>query len=99
MEQPFVFDYTCDDCATPFCERILVMNLALDYEDSQYCLSCLCKKEELANEEALYTWVLDYVMARDCFKSPWDKFSPLNCPRSLEGSCYCPQPPLASTGT
>ena len=86
---PFLFDYTCDDCERPFCERILVMNLALDHEDEMFCLECLTQKEGLDSTHAFYLWITDYIMARDCFASPWGKFNASPCPRIQDKSCFC----------
>ncbi len=83
------FDYYCDACDKPFCERIHVMNLVLNNVDSEFCLECLAKSTE-KEPDAFYHWVLDYVMERECFKTPWEKFNPTPCPRITDKTCFCP---------
>lgn len=90
-EMSAFFTYTCDDCGTPFCERILVINLALDFVDDAYCLACLAQKED-TEPEALFHWIGDYIQSRNCFKTPWDSFDPASCPRIQEKTCYCEVP-------
>ncbi|MEB3286919.1 MAG: hypothetical protein VKJ04_05405 [Vampirovibrionales bacterium] len=86
-ESPF-FDYRCDACGTPFCERVHVMNLALDRIEEEFCLACLSQEYAMAEPEmADYTW--DYVQARDCFKSPWENFDAATCPKIEAGQCFC----------
>lgn len=82
------FDYTCDQCGTPFCERIHVMNMALDRIEEEFCLTCLAQHENLSPED-FYHWIVDYVMARDCFQSPWEKFNANPCPRIVDKTCFC----------
>lgn len=82
------FDYYCDQCDRPFCERIHVMNLALDHVEAEYCLECLAQQEGVTSE-GFYHWIIEYVMARDCFKTPWDNFQFAVCPRITDKSCYC----------
>jgi hypothetical protein len=83
------FDYPCDACGRPYCERIQVMNLVLDNIEDMYCLECLAAQEG-QTPEAFYHWILDYVEARECFKTPWDNFDYKPCPRILDKSCFCP---------
>lgn len=90
MSESTFFEYVCNTCQTPFCERILVMNLALDLEDEQYCLKCLSSQEGLNNEKAFYDFITPYIKARDCFLSPWQKFNPNPCPRITDKTCFCP---------
>lgn len=82
------FDYYCDQCGKPFCERIHVMNLVLNNLEEEFCLECLGASESLSGE-AFYHWVLDYVMARDCFKGPWEQFNAAPCPRIVDKTCFC----------
>lgn len=89
MTSSAFFDYVCDRCGKPFCERILVMNLAMDKEDEQYCLECLAVTESQITPPDFFVWISDYIQARDCFKSPWDKFNVTPCPRITDKTCYC----------
>ncbi len=85
------FDYHCDRCGAPFCERVQIMNLALGYVDETLCLACL--SAELSKPEpdvAHFAWA--YVQARDCFKDPWLKFNASACPRLESHTCYCQKP-------
>ncbi len=82
------FEYYCDSCDKPFCERIHVMNLVLNNVEEEFCLECLAQNEGLAGE-AFYQWILDYVEARECFKTPWDNFKFALCPRIADKSCFC----------
>jgi TusA-related sulfurtransferase len=82
------FEYTCDLCGKPLCERIGVMNLVLDQVDETNCLECLAQKENMS-PQAFYDWILEYVKARDCFKTPWDKFNYAPCPRIEDKTCFC----------
>jgi hypothetical protein len=83
------FEYTCDTCATPFCERILIMNMALGFEEEQYCLKCLTQQENQPSEKLFFDWIKDYILARDCFLSPWQKFNPSPCPRIADQTGFC----------
>jgi hypothetical protein len=87
-EVPF-FDYTCDVCDAPVCERVSILNLTLDIEDSLYCLPCLTRwQEEQPAEVALSAvqvqtlrdFLMGYVSGRDCFKKPWQSFDATPCP-------------------
>lgn len=82
------FEYVCDGCGKPFCERIHVMNLVLDNLDEEFCLECLAA-EESHEPEGFYQWIINYVDARECFKSVWDKFDASPCPRIPDKSCFC----------
>lgn len=86
------FEYQCDSCNRPFCERIHLMNLALDRIEEECCLECLSKAEGLSPAE-FYNWILEYVMARDCFKTPWNSFNASLCPRLADKSCFCKETP------
>ena len=85
------FDYQCAQCDAAFCERIMLMNLALDIEDEQLCLNCLAQQENLA-AQGFYEWILKYIFARDCFKTPWGKVDVTPCPRIKDKSCFCTAP-------
>lgn len=88
MVEPSFFDYMCDRCGGPFCERVHVMNMALNYIDEEYCLACLSKELGKTEPElADFAWL--YVQARDCFKDPWTKFDATACPRIETQNCYC----------
>jgi hypothetical protein len=82
------FDYYCDRCDTPFCERVHIMNLALDNVEEAYCMSCLAQ-EFSQSPQQLAAFVWDYIIARDCFRNPWRKFNASDCPRLEAQQCYC----------
>jgi hypothetical protein len=82
------FDYTCDACGVPVCERQSLMNLALDEEESLLCLPCLAKQQG-ANPEALLATTKRYILSRDCFKKPWLAFNAYACPLLSVGQCPC----------
>jgi len=85
---PEFFDYTCDRCGAPFCERVQLMNLALDYVDEQFCLACLAAGQDM-NETAMADFARDYIDSRECFKTPWEKFDATGCPKLATHSCHC----------
>jgi|SRR6478609_7741519 len=89
-EEGMFFDYTCDLCGAPLCERVQIMNLSLDYVDDLYCLSCLAKQQGLSDAELAET-AKEYVQGRECFKTPWDKFASQAqvCPLLKYQSCPC----------
>jgi hypothetical protein len=82
------FSYECLACSAPVCERVMIMNLALGYEDDIFCLTCLAQ-DIGASSADIAEQARDYVMARDCFRSPWSKFDASACPRQAEQSCPC----------
>ena len=84
------FDYTCDRCGASFCERVQIMNLALDYVEEMFCLPCLAQEQE-QSEGAMADFARTYVYSRECFKTPWDKFAPsaTQCPRLPLQQCFC----------
>ena len=67
------------------------MNLALDNVDEAYCMECLAESEGIT-PETFYDWILEYVMARACFQTPWDNFKYTPCPRITDESCFCKVP-------
>jgi hypothetical protein len=83
------FDYYCAQCDAPFCERVNLLNLALDYEDSGFCLTCLTVDQQAANPRALVLQLLPYINSRDCFKKPWHEQTVTLCPRLADATCYC----------
>jgi len=87
------FDYTCDRCGAPVCERVQIMNLALDNVDELFCLACLAEEQDMA-QPALAEFARDYVYSRECFKTPWDSFSAQakQCPRLPQNECHCQDP-------
>jgi hypothetical protein len=89
-EESLFFDYTCDHCGSPVCERMQIMNLSLDYIEELYCLSCLSKQQGLSEAEMAET-AKDYVQGRECFKTPWDNFAPQaqQCPLLKYQLCSC----------
>lgn len=84
--------YACDRCGAMFCERVQIMNLALDYVEEQYCLDCLAKEQDM-EPPALAAFARDYVYARECFKTPWDKINARACPRIELAQCFCQDGP------
>lgn len=84
------FIYTCDRCGAGFCERVQIMNLALDNVEEMYCLTCLAAEQGMT-EAALAEFAKDYVYGRECFKTPWDNFADQAkaCPRLPLGQCHC----------
>ena len=88
---PEFFDYTCDRCGAPVCERMQIMNLALDNIDDLYCLACLAEEQDMA-QPALADFAREYVYSRECFKTPWDAVDAKGCPRLSTGECYCQDP-------
>ena len=85
---PDFFDYNCDRCGAPVCERVQIMNLALDNVDELFCLVCLAEEQEMGPVE-LAEFAKAYVYSRECFKTPWDAFKAKSCPRLSTGECYC----------
>jgi len=90
LEDSMFFDYTCDLCGNPLCERVQIMNLSLDYIEELYCLSCLSQQQGL-NEAEMAETAKEYVQGRDCFKTPWDNFGPQarTCPLLKFQLCPC----------
>jgi hypothetical protein len=82
------FDYTCDRCGAPVCERVQIMNLALDYVEELYCLACLAAEQGIREPE-LADFAKSYVHSRECFKTPWDAFNAACCPKLANHQCYC----------
>lgn len=82
------FDYTCDRCGSPFCERVQIMNLALDHVEEMYCLNCLAEDQGISPQE-LAASLKDYIHTRECFQTPWKKFNVSNCPKLEEQTCFC----------
>ncbi len=82
------FDYTCDVCGGPVCERIQLMNLALNYEEELFCLDCLASEQEMSPPD-LASFAKEYVYSRDCFKTPWFKFNAKPCPKLDQQQCFC----------
>lgn len=86
--EPSFFDYTCDRCGQPLCERVQLMNLALNYEEEIYCLNCLAAEQGMSEPE-LAEFTKAYIQSRDCFKTPWDKFNAKPCPKLSTHQCFC----------
>jgi hypothetical protein len=82
------FDYTCDSCGQPVCERLQVMNLALDNVEDLLCMTCLSTQEETP-APVLSSTLYAYIQSRECFKTPWDNFDAGNCPNKPLNTCYC----------
>ncbi|MCA9788458.1 MAG: hypothetical protein KC462_01745 [Cyanobacteria bacterium HKST-UBA05] len=88
MTTPPFFTYQCDATDRPFCDRIAIMNLALDQVSDQYCLEVLAESQAMA-PKAFFDRMYVYIQSRDCVKTPWEAFDPSPCPRMAEGSCFC----------
>jgi hypothetical protein len=82
------FDYYCARCDSPFCERVHIMNLALNYLDDEYCLACLAQEQQM-DEPGMAAFVKEYVFSRECFQTPWENFDATGCPRLKTNTCYC----------
>ena len=91
------FQYTCDATGTPLCERIHLMNLALDQLDEVFSLEVLAQTQGLT-PRAFFDRVVTYMMSRDCFKTPWEAFDPTPCPRIDDGSCLCQRTSVTDEG-
>lgn len=87
-DAPSFFDYYCDRCDAPFCERVQLMNLALDNTEDAYCLACLAADHDM-DEAGMAAFANDYIQSRDCFKTPWQAFDARPCPRVSTHTCYC----------
>lgn len=85
---PFSFDYYCDRCDAPYCERVNVMNLALEQTEAGYCLACLATLEN-NTPEGIAATVVPYIKSRDCFLKPWQAFDPADCPLQTTRQCFC----------
>jgi hypothetical protein len=82
------FDYHCDRCDASVCERVQLMNLALNYEEELFCLDCLATEQESTPAD-LADFAKSYVYSRDCFKNPWNKFNAAPCPKIALHQCFC----------
>ena len=82
------FDYTCDRCGAAVCERVQIMNLALNYVEDLYCLACLAEEQGMSQPE-LAEFAKEYVHSRECFNTPWDAFNAKPCPRLPLHQCHC----------
>ncbi|MGE0199628.1 MAG: hypothetical protein AB7P76_01530 [Candidatus Melainabacteria bacterium] len=91
MADPVFFDYPCDQCGTLFCERVHLMNLALNYIDEEFCLACLAGRHDMT-PAAMAEFAWEYVSGRDCFKDPWMQFDAAPCPLRPAGHCHCQYP-------
>jgi hypothetical protein len=88
MNPPVFFDYECDACQAPVCERMLLFALAHDYEEETLCLDCLVEKEGV-DKVVFVEKTKTYIQSRNCFKKPWDAFDASGCPLLEKGSCFC----------
>lgn len=84
------FDYACETCGAPYCERVSVMNLALGETEAGYCLPCLAQLQAgTVTAGALAERLKPYILSRDCFKKPWLAFDPSPCPAASTNTCFC----------
>jgi hypothetical protein len=88
------FDFYCDRCDTPFCERVQIMNLALDYVEEMVCLTCLAT-DQGTSEAALAASLKTYIDSRECFQTPWNnaREKALTCPLIASHACHCQDEP------
>lgn len=89
---PGFFDYTCDRCGQPVCERQQLMSLSLGHEDTLFCLSCLAREEGLPVDTVRIT-TRRYIAGRDCFRKPWASFAAAACAKVSTGDCPCQDDP------
>jgi hypothetical protein len=84
------FEYVCDACAAPLCERETLYALALGYEEDTLCCDCLSEQESLPLD-ALLSSLQGYIQSRECFQKPWKAFEQQaqECPLLLRGTCVC----------
>lgn len=82
------FDYYCQACDAPYCERVQIMNLALDITEDGYCLACLATQQG-ASPNDLADTLKDYIASRTCFLTPWQAFNPAGCPLLATQACPC----------
>jgi hypothetical protein len=83
------FDYYCSRCDATYCERVNLLNLALDYDDDGFCLACLCAEQTTETPQALVAALLPYINSRDCFKKPWHAQDTRHCARKADATCFC----------
>jgi hypothetical protein len=86
---PF-FEYACDRCNAPVCERQTLIGLALGVEEETLCIACLEVQEGLA-QDVFLPKTKRYIQSRDCFKKPWNAVAEQakNCPLLPLGQCPC----------
>jgi hypothetical protein len=86
---PF-FEYACDRCNAPVCERQALIALALGVEEETLCMACLEIQEGLA-QAVFLPKTKRYIQSRDCFKKPWNAVAEhaKNCPMLPLGHCPC----------
>jgi hypothetical protein len=89
-ESPSFFEYACDRCNAPVCERQTLIALALDVEEETLCIACLETQEGLTRD-AFLPKTKRYIQSRDCFKKPWNAMAEQakNCPLLPLGQCPC----------
>ena len=73
---------TCFICHRKICMRQQVINLALGYIESMFCLHCLAKDMGRSPAEIIES-LRPYISERQCFKQSWIKY---------QGVEYCPDP-------
>ena len=84
------FEYACDKCNAPVCERQTLIGLALGVEEETLCIRCLEAQQDL--EQAVFLpKTKRYIQSRDCFKKPWNAVAEQaqNCPLLPLGQCPC----------
>jgi hypothetical protein len=87
---PSFFDYSCDVCGAPVCERMLLFTLAHGFEEETLCLACLGEALSLPLDR-LIPKTQGYIQSRDCFRKPWDAVTnTATCPhREAESAFVC----------
>ena len=62
----------CSHCGSTLCQREIVFNLALGYEDAYSCIFCLAKEKKQPVQE-LFNYLLRYIQTRPCYMIMWEK--------------------------
>jgi hypothetical protein len=83
---PFEKRRICDQCSSCICERVYIINLALNYIDQCLCLKCLASEKGI-DEGQVFRSLADYIKSRPCFKAEWDHVNYKECKKYPH--CYC----------
>ncbi len=81
------FEYSCERCQGLVCERMLLLALAHDVEET-LCVDCLVNQLDVPTE-AFLTKTKRYIQSRSCFRKPWNAVEASRCPKKDEGLCPC----------
>jgi hypothetical protein len=75
----------CHSCGAAICQRAFTINLALGFDEEQFCINCLAAQHEQSPTD-IFELGYHYVQNRDCFRKAWLKQTdPQTCP--LKESC------------